>query len=133
MSPRPWIAVAAVVLLAAGAAGCGKKRLARNNMPLKDWIVGNWVRTDDYTVWQWKADGEMITTGQLPVAGSYGVQEPNTVTFLCSGGNAVTTSSMLDVKMDTASQSLTIVFEVKEDEMRVVGMKSDVVWRKSAK
>lgn len=133
MSHRPWIAFAAVVLLAAGAAGCGKKRLARNNMPLKDWVVGNWVRTDDYTVWQWKADGEMITTGQIPVAGSYGVEEPNTVKFFCSGGNAMTTSMMLGVPVDRDSQSLTIVFEVKEDEMRVVSQKSDVVWRKSAK
>ena len=133
MRHRPWIAFAALVLLAAGAAGCGKKRLARNNMPLKDWIVGNWIRTDDYTVWQFKGDGEMITTGQIPVAGSFEVVEPNTVKFLCSGGNAMTTSMMLGVKVDSASQSLTLVFEVKEDEMRVVSEKSDVVWRKSAK
>ena len=121
----------ALILVASGAA-CGRKKVTRTG-PLKEWIVGNWVRTDEGIVWQFKADGEMITTGALPVAGSYFSEEPSTVKVLISGANAMTTSAQLDVPVDPASQSLELVFKVEDDEMKVVGIESDVVWRKIVK
>ena len=118
----------ALMVVASGAA-CGRKKVARTG-PLKEWVVGNWVRTDEGIVWQFKDDGEMITTGALPVAGSYSTEEPSTVKVLISGANAITTSAQLGVPVDPQSQSLELVFRVEDDAMKVVGLQSDVVWHK---
>jgi hypothetical protein len=120
--------VGMALLLAAGA-GCGEKKKVRVG-PLKDWIVGNWIRVDDPLTWQFKADGELMTTGALPVTGSYQVTEPDTIVLLVSGANAITTSAQLGVPVDPVSQSLTITFKVQDDEMRVAGIQSDALWRK---
>ncbi|HYE98819.1 MAG TPA: hypothetical protein VEJ18_07910 [Planctomycetota bacterium] len=128
---RPVLVFLALVL-AVSTAGCGRKKVVRSG-PLNQWIVGQWVRTDEGIVYEFKADGEMITTGALPVAGSYSTEEPATVKVLISGANAHTTSAQLGVPVDPVSQSLELVFNVQDDEMRVVGIKSDVVWRKIVK
>ena len=126
----------ALVLLALAigfpTAACGRKKVARSG-PLKEWVVGQWVRTDEGIVYEFKADGEMITSGQLPIAGSYTTEEPSTVKVMISGANAQTTSMQLGLPVDPESQSLEIVFRVEDDEMKAVGVNSDVVWRKIVK
>lgn len=131
MNARFGLAVLLLVLVAGGTA-CGRKKMTRSG-PLRDWVVGNWVRTDDLLVWQFKADGDMTTTGQIPIAGSWSAEEPATVKVLISGANAQTTGMQLGVAADPESQSLELVFRVEDDEMRVVSEKSDVLWRKSAR
>lgn len=128
---RPTLVFVALIL-ALSAPGCGRKKVLRSG-PLNQWIVGQWVRTDEGIVYEFKADGEMITTGALPVAGSYSTEEPATVKVMVSGANAMTTSAQLGVPVDPVSQSLELVFRVEDDEMKVVGVQSDVVWRKLVK
>jgi hypothetical protein len=119
-------AVTAALLL--GAPGCKGKRKKQTGT-LKEWIVGSWVRNDDLTVWSFNADGEMITSGQLPIGGSYGTLEPDKVKVTISGAGAVTAGMMLGLPVDE-SKTLIIIFTVKDDEMRPANVKSDVVFQK---
>lgn len=132
MRTNRFALVLLALLLGLASTACGRKKVARSG-PLNQWIVGQWVRTDEGIVYEFKADGEMITTGALPVAGSYSTEEPSTVKVMISGANAITTSAQLGVPVDPVSQSLELVFKVEDDEMRVVGIKSDVLWRKIVK
>jgi hypothetical protein len=120
------VALGFAALLAADV-GCSRKKKARVG-PLKDWIVGKWVRVDDPLTWEFKADGELITEGALPITGSWQAQEPDTVVVTVSGANAITTSAQLGVPADPVSQTLTLTFKVRDDEMRVAGVASDALW-----
>jgi|SRR5579859_3936981 len=117
-----------VGLLAAGA-GCGKPRQKRTG-PLKDWIVGDWARQDDPNWWNFNANGEMTTTGRLPIGGSYSVEEPNKVEVTITGAGALTASSMLGIPVSGENRNLYLHFIVEDDEMRPAGVKSATVFRK---
>ena len=121
--------VALGVLLWTDGVGCGKPRMKRNG-PLKDWIVGDWARQDDPNWWNFNASGEMITTGRLPIGGSYSVEEPNKVEVIISGAGAFTASTMLGVPVNPENRNLYLHFIVEDDEMRPAGVKSETVFRK---
>lgn len=125
----------ALILLAASivlAGGCGRTKQKQVG-PIKQWIIGEWVRNDDGIGWNFSADNQMITGGRLPVGGSYSTEEPDKVKVYITGANAVTSAMQLGLKMDDGeSQSLTIRLVVQDDEMRLSDIKSDVVFRKLA-
>jgi hypothetical protein len=110
------------------ACGPGKPRKKQTG-PIKDWIVGEWVRSDDGIGWNFSADNQMITGGRVPIGGSYSTEEPNKVKVHISGSNAVSASMMLGIPVD-ANQNLYADFVVQDDEMRPVGIKSSTVFRK---
>jgi hypothetical protein len=126
---------APLVILALGAGllhlgvGCGKPRQKRTG-PLKDWIVGDWARQDDPNWWNFSPNGEMSTTGRLPIGGSYSVEEPNKVEVTITGAAALTASSMLGIPVSGENRTLYLHFIVEDDEMRPAGVKSDTVFRK---
>lgn len=110
-------------------AGCdGRKKKAQVG-PLKDWVVGTWIRTDDYIDWNFTPGGEMLTGGRVPIGGSYGTEEPNKVKVHISGANAITAAGMLGLRVDE-NQNLYINFIVDGDEMRVTDVASSVVFVK---
>src|SRR5690349_19391335 len=126
---------ASLIFLAATlalAGGCGRAKQKQVG-PIKEWIIGEWVRNDDGIGWNFSADNQMITGGRLPVGGSYSTEEPNKVKVSITGANAVTSAMQLNLKMDEGqNQSLTIRLVVEDDEMRLSDIKSDVVFRKLA-
>jgi hypothetical protein len=128
--PATWILV---VALGAGillpGVGCGKPKKMRTG-PLKDWIVGDWARQDDPNWWNFDANGQMNTTGRLPIGGSYSVEEPNKVEVMISGAAAMTASTMLGVPLNPENRNLYLHFIVEDDEMRPAGIKSETVFRK---
>lgn len=129
MSARA-LAALLLCLALAPSAGCGKPTQKQVG-PIKQWIVGEWVRSDDGIGWNFTADNQMMTGGRLPIGGSYSTEEPNKVKVNITGSNAVTASMQLGLKCDdNENQNLTINFVVKDDEMRLADIKSDVVFRK---
>jgi hypothetical protein len=125
----------ALILFAASivlTGGCGRTKQKQVG-PINQWIIGEWVRSDDGIGWNFSADNQMITGGRLPVGGSYSTEEPNKVKVLITGANAVTSAMQLNLKMDEGEgQNLTIRLVVEDDEMRLADIKSDVVFRKLA-
>ena len=121
-----------LVALIALVGGCGRTKQKQVG-PISQWIIGEWVRSDDGIGWNFSADNQMITGGRLPVGGSYSTEEPNKVKVLITGANAVTSAMQLNLKMDEGeSQNLTIRLVVDGDEMRLSDIKSEVVFRKLA-
>ena len=120
--------LAAALLLAAG---CGKEESKKQVGPLKDWVAGDWVRQDDGHTWTFYASNEFITTGQLPIGGSWNVEEPDKVKVTVSGGGAITASMQLGFPVDS-NQNMYATFQVKDDEMRPFGptAKTSVVFKK---
>jgi len=110
-------------------AGCEARKKQAQVGPLKDWIVGMWIRNDDHIDWNFNAGGEMMTGGRLPIGGSYSTEEPNKVKVHISGANALTAASMLGMRADS-SQNLWINFEVNGDEMKVTDVPSTVLFIK---
>jgi hypothetical protein len=121
--------VALVAAIWTPGVGCGKPRQKRTG-PLKDWIVGDWARQDDPNWWNFSPNGEMSTTGRLPIGGSYSVEEPNKVEVVITGAAAFTASSMLGVPVSGENRNLILHFIVEDDEMRPAGIKSESVFRK---
>lgn len=111
------------------ALGCGKPHQKRSG-PLKDWIVGEWVREDDPNWWTFSAQGEMVTTGRVPIGGSYSTEEPDKVEVVISGAGALSASMMLKVPVDPETKNLYLHFVVADDEMRPAGIESKTVFRK---
>jgi hypothetical protein len=122
----PVLIFLAALLAAAG--GCGRAKQKQVGA-IKEWIVGEWVRSDDGIGWSFSADNQMITGGRLPVGGSYSTEEPNKVKVYITGANALTSAVQLNLRCD-ANQNLTINFIVEDDEMRLADVKSAVVFRK---
>lgn len=120
--------VLVLMLAAGGISGCDKPHKARVGS-LREWIVGEWSRSDDPALWVFNESGEMLTSGRVPIGGSYSVEEPDQVTILIGGAGAYTASKMLGVALDEA-KNLTLHLEVKDDEMRPVGIVSSTVFRK---
>ena len=111
--------------------GCGKEESKKQVGPLKDWIVGDWVRQDDGIAWNFNAGNEFMTTGRLPIGGGYSVEEPDKVKIHVAGGGAITASMQLGFPVD-ANQNMYGTFQVKDDEMRPFGKdaKTSVVFKK---
>ena len=121
-----------VCLLVAAAGGCGRTKQKQVG-PIKQWILGEWVRQDDGIGWTFTADNQMISGGRLPVGGSYSTEEPNKVKVYITGANAFTSAVQLGLKCDDSeNQNLTINFLVVDDEMKLADLKSEVVFRKLA-
>jgi hypothetical protein len=109
--------------------GCEPRKVQKQVGPLRDWIVGSWMRTDDRVFWNFSADGEMITSGRVPIGGSYSTEEPNKVLVLITGANALSAAAQLGLAADE-NKNLKINFVVQDDEMKVVGVNSTVVFQK---
>jgi hypothetical protein len=124
---RLFLCLAAVAALGCGGDQPSKKRVG----PLKDWIVGDWVRQDDGIAWNFNAGGEFITQGRLPVGGAYSVEEPDKVTIVVTGSNAITSSMQLGFPI-VGNETMKGTFVVKDDEMRPSGpnAKTTVVFKK---
>ena len=120
--------LAAAVLFTAG---CGKEESKKQVGPLKDWIVGDWVRQDDGITWNFNPGNEFITTGRLPIGGGYSIEDPDMVKIHVSGANAITASMQLGFPVDS-NQNMYGTFQVKDDEMRPFGSnaKTSVVFKK---
>jgi hypothetical protein len=113
-------------------AGCGGKEETKKQVgPLKDWIVGDWVRQDDGISWNFNSGNEFMTTGRLPIGGGYSVEEPDKVKIHVAGANALTAGMQLGFPVD-ANQNMYATFQVKDDEMRPIGpnAKTSVVFKK---
>jgi hypothetical protein len=110
-------------------AGCDARSKKAQVGPLKDWIVGTWIRNDDHLDWNFNSGGEVMTGGRSPIGGSYAVEEPNKVEVHISGANALTASMQLGLKAD-ANQNLYIHFVVDGDEMHVTDVASTVLFIK---
>jgi len=121
--------VASLALCLLALAGCEARKKQAQVGPLKDWIVGTWIRNDDHIDWNFSAGGEMMTGGRLPIGGSYSTEEPNKVKVHISGAAALTAASMLGMRAD-ANQNLWITFEVHGDEMKVTDVPSTVLFIK---
>jgi hypothetical protein len=131
MSPRTGMLILIAVSTAL-AGGCGRTKQKQVG-PIQQWILGEWVRSDDGIGWNFSADHQMLSGGRLPVGGSYSTEEPNKVKVYITGANAHTSAIQLGLKCDDAeNQNLTINFIVTDDEMRLADIKSDVVFRKLA-
>ena len=100
--------------------GCGKAEGKKQVGPLKDWIVGDWVRQDDGITWNFNAGNEFATTGRLPIEGGYSVEEPDKVKIRVAGANAITAGMQLGFPVD-GNQNMYGTFQVKDDEMRPSG------------
>lgn len=124
-----------LILLAASlaaAGGCGRTKQKQVG-PIKQWILGEWVRSDQGIGWTFSADNQMISGGRLPVGGSYSTEEPNKVKVYITGANALTSAMQLGLKCDDSeNQNLTINFVVEDDEMRLADIKSEIIFRKLA-
>jgi hypothetical protein len=132
MSAR-FAVVGILICLVAAAGGCGRAKQKQVGS-IKEWIVGEWVRSDDGIGWNFSADNQMLSGGRMPVGGSYSTEEPNKVQVKITGANALSSSMQLNLKCDDdAKQNLTINFIVEDDEMRLADIKSEVVFRKLGK
>lgn len=120
-------AVVAVALLAV--LGCGERKKKPQVGPIKDWIVGTWIRTDDHLDWNFNSNGEVMTGGRSPIGGNYSTEEPNKVKVHISGANALTAAMQLGLRVDQ-NQNLWINFQVDGDEMRVTDVVSTVIFVK---
>ena len=118
----------AIVLCLAALAGCERKKQAQTG-PLRDWIVGTWIRNDDHIDWNFNANGEVMTGGRLPIGGAYSTEEPNKVHVHIAGANALTAASMLGLRADP-NQNLYVNFVVDGDEMKVTDVASSVIFVK---
>ncbi|HLY12354.1 MAG TPA: hypothetical protein VKW04_23835 [Planctomycetota bacterium] len=125
----PIVLVALATGIPALGVGCGKPKQKMTG-PLKDWILGNWARQDDPNWWVFGPNGEMTTTGRVPIGGSYQVEEPNKVEVTISGAGAYSASTMLGVPLNPENKNLYLHFIVEDDEMRPAGIKSETVFRK---
>jgi hypothetical protein len=123
------IRAAAVVLALLALAGCEARKKHPQVGPLREWIVGTWIRTDDHLDWNFNEGGEVLTGGRAPIGGSYSTEEPNKVLVHISGANALTAAVQLGLKTDV-NQNLYIHFEVDGDEMKVTDVPSTVLWVK---
>ena len=110
-------------------AGCEARKKHAQAGPIKDWIVGTWIRNDDLLDWNFTAGGEMVTGGRVPIGGSYSTEEPNKVKVTISGANALSAASMLGLRVDQ-NQNLYINFLVDGDEMKVTDVASTVLFIK---
>jgi hypothetical protein len=110
-------------------AGCEARKKQAQVGPLRDWIVGTWIRNDDHIDWNFNAGGEVMTGGRVPIGGNYSVEEPNTVKVHISGANALSAASTLGLRAD-ANQNLWINFVVDGDEMKVTDVASTVLFIK---
>lgn len=119
--------IAAVSVLAL--AGCDGRAKKAKVGPLKDWIVGTWIRNDDHMDWNFNVGDEVKTGGRIPIEGSYSVTEPNKVEVHIVGAAALSAATQLGLKAD-ANQNLWIHFVVDGDEMRVTDVQSTVVFVK---
>lgn len=119
----------ALALCVLALAGCGARKKKPQVGPIKDWVVGTWIRTDDYIDWNFTSGGEMLTGGRVPIGGSYSTEEPNKVKVTLSGANALTAAAMLGLRADE-NQNLRIHFVVDGDEMRVSDVASTVLFVK---
>ena len=129
---RRFAVLATLICLVAAAGGCGRTKQKQVG-PIKQWILGEWVRSDDGIGWTFTADNQMISGGRLPVGGGYSTEEPNKVQVKITGANALTSAIQLGLKCDDSeNQNLTINFLVSDDEMRLADIKSDVIFRKLA-
>ena len=125
------LAAILVLLVPLLVTGCGKAEERKKQVgPLKDWIVGSWAREDDPNWWTFTGEGEFSTSGRLPITGSYGIREPNTITISISGAGAMPASLMLGVPLTGENKNLNLDLVVQDDEMRPAGMASKTVWRK---
>ena len=120
---------AAVVLALLALAGCEPRKKLAQVGPIRDWIVGMWIRTDDHLDWNFNASGEMMTGGRAPFGGSYSTEEPNKVTVHIAGAYALVVAPTLGLRTD-ANQNLYIHFLVDGDEMKVTDVVSTVVFVK---
>src|ERR1051325_7109552 len=124
MSARAGVLMVLAASLAL-AGGCGRTKQKQVG-PIKQWIVGEWVRSDDGIGWNFSVDNQMLSGGRLPVGGSYSTEEPNKVKVYITGANARTSAMQLNLKCDDSeNQNLTINFVVQDDEMRLADIKSD--------
>lgn len=118
---------AALCLLAL--AGCDGRSKKAQVGPIKDWIVGTWIRNDDHMDWNFSAGDEMKTGGRVPIEGSYSVTEPNKVEVHIVGAAALSAATQLGLRAD-ANQNLWIHFVVDGDEMRITDVPSQTVFIK---
>src|SRR6185295_15545284 len=79
--------------------GCEKEERQKQVGPLKDWIVGDWVREGEAILWNFSAAGEMNTSGRVPIGGSFEVLEPDQVKVTISGAGAGPASIMLGIPL----------------------------------
>jgi hypothetical protein len=125
------LAATLILLLPFFFAGCGKSEERKKQVgPIKDWIVGSWARQDDPNWWTFTSEGEFSTSGRVPIAGSYGTEEPNLVKLTISGAGAMTASMMLGVPLSGENKNLYLTLVVTDDEMRPSGIASKTLWRK---
>ena len=120
---------AAAVLVLMALAGCDARKKQAQVGPLRDWIVGTWIRSDDRLDWNFNAGGEMMTGGRSPIGGNYSTEEPDKVLVHISGANALAAAMQLGLKVDS-NQNLYIHFAVDGDEMKVTDVASTVVFVK---
>ena len=110
-------------------AGCDARKKQPQVGPLRDWIVGTWIRSDDRLDWNFNSAGEMMTGGRSPIGGNYSTEEPDKVLVHISGANALSAAMQLGLKVDS-NQNLYIHFAVDGDEMKVTDVVSTVVFVK---
>jgi hypothetical protein len=123
------IRFAPAVLALLALAGCDARKKQPRVGPLRDWIVGTWIRSDDLLDWNFSSGGEMMTGGRSPIGGNYSTEEPDRVLVHISGANALSAAMQLGLKVDS-SQNLYIHFAVDGDEMKVTDVASTVVFVK---
>jgi hypothetical protein len=119
----------ALALCVLALAGCEPRKKKAQVGPLRDWVVGSWIRSDDHLDWNFSSNGEMVTGGRVPIGGNYSTEEPNKVKVHIAGANALSAATMLGLKADS-NQNLWINFVVDGDEMRVTDVASAVVFVK---
>lgn len=119
----------ALALCALALAGCGARKKQAQVGPIRDWIVGTWIRNDDHIDWNFNASGEMMTGGRLPIGGSYSTEEPNKVRVHIAGAAALTAAATLGLRAD-ANQNVYVNFVVDGDEMKVTDVASTVLFIK---
>jgi len=119
----------ALALCALALAGCGARKKQARVGPIRDWIVGTWIRSDDHLDWNFNASGEMMTGGRLPIGGSYSTEEPDKVRVHIAGAGALSAAAMLGLRAD-ANQNLYVNFVVDGDEMKVTDVASAVLFIK---
>jgi hypothetical protein len=119
----------ALALCALALGGCEARKKQAQVGPIRDWIVGTWIRNDDHIDWNFNASGEMMTGGRLPIGGSYSTEEPNKVTVHISGAGALSAAATLGLRAD-ANQNVYVNFVVDGDEMKVTDVASTVLFIK---
>jgi hypothetical protein len=125
---HPRVSVIAASLLLA-LLGCEERKKQARVGPLRDWIVGSWVRSDDRIEWNFSAEGGIQTSARVPIEGTYTVEEPDKVQIRISGAAAITAAMQLGLRTDE-NKNLTIDLVVQDDEMKPSGITSTVVFRK---